>query len=931
MMYKLTFLLLLLMAVTCSSFAQSAAVKGRIIDTVDQKGIVNSPVLLLRRSDSIMVRYTRTDKGGNFLLKNIPPGQYLLMVTYPSYADYIDEVQVKDSTGMTLPPIGMVLKSKLLEAVVVNGNRGAIHIKGDTVEFKADSFHTQAGATVEDLLKKLPGIQVDKNGKITAQGETVQKVLVDGEEFFGDDPTLVTQNLRADMVDKVQLYEKKSDQASFTGIDDGIRDKTINLKLKDSKKNGYFGKVSAGAGSDGYYDAQAMVNMFKKKEKLAGYGIISNTGKTGLNWQDRDNYGQSVAGNVDYDETTGNYSFNGVRDDLDTWDGKYNGQGLPSVKTGGLHYNDKWDDDRESVNGNYKLMQLNVSGNNSTNTEYILPDTLYYNNQTQHFTNQIMRHSMDGSYEIKFDSATSLKIMANGGTDHKNTENDFHSEALAIDSSLVNQNTRTVSTASDSRIVNSNILWRKKLAKKGRTVSFNFRENYTNTDSHGYLYSNTDYYSKGVLAYDSLIDQYKDYHTQNTLLDGKLTYSEPLSAISALIANYGITTNINQSDRNSFNKANTGKYIDLDSLYSNNYQFNVFTQYGGIAYSLVKKKLRLNAGTNVGFTSFHQTDLRMDTSARRNFVNWYPVAAITYSFTSQRRLSIQYNGNTVQPTLQQLQPVLTNEDPLNISIGNPALKPQFRNRIGMYYNDYKVLSERGIFANLNYQFTEHSIGSKVDVDSTGKRTSQWVNINNSYTLSGYFGYDIKWKKPGMSSYFFSQVNQSSNVSVVNDLPNRTNSGSYQFGTEWYKSKDKQYEISLRTSATYTLSQSSINTGVTTHYWTYDITPGADLFLPLKFQVHADCDVNLRQKTSVFDNNTNVTLLNAWLGKKFLKGDALLLKASGNDLLNQNIGFNRTVNSNFVSQNTYSTIKRYFMLSIVWNFNKAGSPAPANGR
>ena len=320
MMYKLTFLLLLFMAAASSSFAQSAAVKGRIIDTVDQKGIVNSPVLLLRRSDSIMVRYTRTDKGGNFLLKNIPVGQYLLMVTYPSYADYIDEVQVKDSAGVILTPIGMVLKSKLLEAVVVNGNRGAIHIKGDTVEFKADSFHTQAGATVEDLLKKLPGIQVDKNGKITAQGQTVQKVLVDGEEFFGDDPTLVTQNLRADMVDKVQLSmtKKYCDQASFTGIDDGIRDKTINLKLKDSKKNGYFGKVSAGAGSDGYYDAQAMVNMFKKKEKLAGYGIVSNTGKTGLNWQDRDNYGQSVAGNVDYDETTGNYSFNGVRDDLDT-------------------------------------------------------------------------------------------------------------------------------------------------------------------------------------------------------------------------------------------------------------------------------------------------------------------------------------------------------------------------------------------------------------------------------------------------------------------------------------------------------------------------------------------------------------------------------------------------------------------------------------
>jgi len=230
-----------------------------------------------------------------------------VLATYPSYADYVDELEVKDTAAVRLPPIGMVLKSKLLEAVVVS-NKGAIHIKGDTTEFNADSFHTQAGATVEDLLKRLPGIQVDKNGKITAQGETVQKVLVDGEEFFGDDPTLVTQNLRADMVDKVQVFDKKSDQATFTGIDDGQKTKTINLKLKDSKKNGYFGRLTAGEGTDGFYDYQLMANYFRQKTKLAAYGIISNTGKTGLTWNERDNYGQSIAGSIDVDETSGNFS-----------------------------------------------------------------------------------------------------------------------------------------------------------------------------------------------------------------------------------------------------------------------------------------------------------------------------------------------------------------------------------------------------------------------------------------------------------------------------------------------------------------------------------------------------------------------------------------------------------------------------------------------
>ena len=929
-MFKLTAFLLFLFAFTTSSLAQQATVKGSVSDTSSNKVLTGGSVLLLRKSDSILVRHTRADREGNFLLKGIPAGSYLLLVSYPAYADFVEDLSLKDSAGLVLPPIGLVLKSKLLETVIINGSRGAIHIKGDTVEFRADSFHTQAGATVEDLLKKLPGIQVDKNGKITAEGETVQKVLVDGEEFFGDDPTLVTQNLRADMVDKVQVYDKKSDQATFTGIDDGVRNKTINLKLKDNKKHGYFGKVTAGLGTDGYYDEQAMINLFRNKQKLAAYGILSNTGKTGLNWQDRDNYGQSVAGQVDYDETTGNYTFTGTDDELNNWDGRYSGQGLPTVKTGGLHYNDKWQDEHQTFNGNYKALQLDVTGLNNTNSEYILPDTIYYNNQTQKFTNHILRHSLDGTYEVKFDSSSSMKILANGGTDHKTTASDFQSEALASDSSLVNQNNRTFTTLSDARIVNSNILWRKKLPKKGRTFSFNLRENYNNTASSGYLYSLTNYFTKGIQTSDSLVDQYKDDHTESLLLDGKATYTEPLSAKSFLIANYGVMISNNQSERNSFDNNGTGKYTALDSLYSSNYRFNVFTQDGGMAYSFINKKMRFNAGTNVGFTGFRQTDLRADTSSTRRFVNWSPVAAFSYSLTSQRRLSIQYHGSTIQPTLQQIQPIRTNENPLSILVGNPALKPQFKNRFNLRFNDYKVLTERGIFVGLDFSFTNNAISSKVDVDSAGRQLSQSVNVDGTNAFSGYLGYDFKWKKPNISTYFFSDIQHNSNVNIVNEERNVTNSDSYQFSMESYKSKEKKYDLNLRTSATYTQSRSSVNSSITTHYWTYEIAPGGDLFLPLKFQLHADADVSLRQKTSVFDNNTDVTLINAWIGKKFFKGDVLLLKAAGNDLLNQNIGFNRIVNSNFISQNTYSTIRRYFMFSIVWTFNKAGSPAPGNG-
>jgi len=926
---KKTILLIGLLVTAACGIAQKATIKGIVSDTSSKENLSNAVVSVLRAKDSILYKYTRTNAQGRFSFARLPAGRFILLVTYPKYADYVEPVTLTDSTSLDFGKIAVILKAKLLEEVVVKQKISAIRIKGDTTEFTADSFHVQANATVEDLLKKLPGIQIDKNGKITAQGETVQKILVDGEEFFGDDPTLVTQNLRADMVDKVQVFDKKSDQAAFTGIDDGQKSKTINLKLKDSKKNGYFGKISAGGGTDGYFDNQLMLNMFKKKKKFSVYGILSNTGKTGLNWNERDKYGESFASGVDYDEANGYFMFSGSQDELDSWNGQYNGQGYPSVKTGGAHYNDKWNDDKQSANINYKILQLDVTGTNGTNTQYILPDTLYYTNQRETFNNQILRNRANGSYELQIDSGSSIKISANGGTDHKITDSHFITEALAADSALVNSGTRNISTIGDTRTINSNILWKKKMHKKGRTISVNLSENYEKGNSDGYLFADNEFYKGGVTYQQQITDQYKKYNSEKLGFDSKITYSEPLSRVSSLIVNYGISVNNSTSNRASFNKSADDKYTSMDSLYSNDYRFNVFTHRGGLAYSLIKKKLRVNLGNNIGITSFNQDDLVKNASTKRNFINWFPQASVGYSFTQQKGLWFRYNGNTTQPTIQQIQPTRTNDDPLNITIGNPNLKPQFANNLNASFNNYKVLTETNIYANISYQFVENAIGSRTSVDSNGKRTYQSVNLNGNKSIGSYFGYGFKLKKPGININFNGQIRYSSNQSIVNDILNVTKSGNYTLGNNIYKSKDKKYEIGLHTSATYTNSHSSVQSSIKTHYWTFNVQPNFDVFLPKKFQVHSDMDANFRQKTSAFDFNTNVILWNAWIGKKFLKGDALLIKASANDLLNQNKGFNRNVSSNFISQNTYSSIQRFFMLSVVWNFNKAGTPVPGN--
>jgi hypothetical protein len=928
-MKKITVLLcLLLIAATCS-IAQNAAIKGVISDTASKENLSNAVISVLRAKDSVLYKFTRSNAQGKFSLGHLSAGKFILLVTYPKYADYVEQLTLTDTSSINLDKIALILKAKLLEEVVIKQKISAIKIKGDTTEFTADSFHVQANATVEELLKKLPGIQVDKNGKITAQGETVQKVLVDGEEFFGDDPTLVTQNLRADMIDKVQVFDKKSDQAAFTGIDDGQKTKTINLKLKDNKKNGYFGKINVGGGTAGYYENQLMANLFKKKMKFSAYGIVSNTGKTGLNWSDKDKYGENFASNLDYDDATGNFMYSGANDDLESWDGQYNGQGYPTVKTGGLHYNNKWNDDKESVNGNYKIMQLNVAGVNGVNSQYILPDTLYYNNQSERFNNQILRNRLNGSYEIQIDSTSSVKISANGGTDHKKTFSEFLTEARASDSALVNTGDRLISTTGDTRTINSNLLWKKKLHKKGRTVSINLSENYEKASSDGYLYANNEFYKGGFPVQQQLTDQYKQYNSEKLGFDSKITYSEPLSAVSSLIGNYGISVNNSQSNRNSYNKSPDGKYSNLDSVYSNDYKFNQFTHRAGLSYNLIKKKVRFNAGSNIGITSFNQTDTHADTSSKRNFINWFPQASFTYSFSSQKRLSLRYNGNTSQPSIQQIQPIRTNDDPLNVTIGNPGLKPQFTHNTGINFYQYKVMTETNIYANIQYRFTENALSSRSRVDSNGKRTTQTINIDGNRGLNGYFGYGFKWKKPNINIYFNGNIGQNRNAYIVNDVLNITNSINYGINNDIVKSKDKKYDLRLSTNATYTSSSSSVQSNIKTNYWTFTISPNIDFFLPKKFQVHTEAFANLRQKTSAFNYNTNTLIWNAWIGKKFFKNDALMLKASANDLLNQNAGFNRNVTSNYISQNTYTTIQRFFMLSLIWNFNKAGTPVPGN--
>ncbi|MGN6212048.1 outer membrane beta-barrel protein [Parafilimonas sp.] len=913
--------LFLLPAFSSAIYSQNVTISGRVLDTSNHEFISSSSIALIKLEDSILVRYTWTDSIGKFRLENINSGKYILIVSHPNYPDYVDAIVTKNEANLLLPDIVLSTKEHLLEEVVVRQTVSAIKIKGDTTEYIADSFKVQPNSTVEELLRKLPGMQVDKFGVITFQGKKVKKVLVDGEEFFGDDPTLITQNIRADMVDKVQAYDKKSEQAAFSGINDGIKDKTINIKLKANKKNGYFGKVNGGAGSSGYFDNQAMINLFRDKMKFASYAIISNTGVGGLGWKDQQNYGDVANSGVQIGDA-GDLSISISNDDegINSWSGNYDGRGLPLVQTGGLHFNNKWDDDKQSINTNYKTSNLNIKGNSKTVFQNNLPGLKNFGNQSESFSGLNFRNKLNGTYDLEIDSFSSVKISFDGSTGHKTTTNSYESETFGEDSLLISDNTREIKGRGDNRTLISSILWRKKFKKAGRTISISFNENYVLNDINGFLYSKT-FFKK--IDSISVIDQKKISNTSGFNFTSKAIYTEPLSTSSSLAINYGIIVNNIKSRRKTFDKSTRGDYSILNEEFSNNYQYKQYTYLPGVSYNYSSKKWLINFGSNIGITSYKQDDIDIDTSIRRNFINWYPRAMLAYSFSTQRRLSINYKGNSQQPLINQLQPVIVNEDPFNLVVGNPGLNPSFRNNFQVTFNDNKDVAQRYFYATISYSFTRNGITNYTTTDTlTSITTSQFVNINGNKNLTLYSSYDFSLKKPDLNISLNLNTNFNNYVNYVNGILSKNRSAFYSGGIYVGKTKVEKYDLRIDLTGGYNTSKSNLEAAGIVKYWTYNLHPSLIVFLPFKMQLQSDLNYNFQQKSLIFDNNIRRAIWNVGISKKLMKKDNLKFTLSCNDILNQNIGILRNINTNYITQNTFTTIRRYILLSGTLNFNKS---------
>lgn len=914
-------LLLLLLLTSQLAYAQKFTLKGRATDQTSAV-LPSATVLLLQPSDSALVSFGATNTEGHFEIKGVNRSNYLLKITFMGFAPYFKQITPPaDGALLDLGTIALEPKSNELSEVLVKGEQSPVTIKKDTIEYNAGSFKTQPNAVVQDLLKQLPGVQVESDGSISVQGEKVQRVTVDGKEFFGKDPKLATQNLPADAVKKVQVFDKKSDQAEFTGIDDGKREKTINLSLKEDRRNSTFGKIMGGAGTDERYESKASLNRFSKGNQLSFLGMANNVGQQGFGFQD---YMGFTGGGMQGGGGARRIVINS--DNMDGVPLNFGGRsnGLVDTYAGGLNFNNQLGKNTEA-NGSYFLNHVtqDMRRNLERNSIWTDRENFQLNENT---LQQSSRTGHRGNFSIdhKLDSANSVKL--NGYLAYNKSLQDDRrtSRTIAAGSEqLLNQGYSNSVSDNSGYSFNTNLLLRHRFAKRGRTISLNTNLAGGNNESLDDL----DYKLTFNNGLEETTRQQSEQQSSNSTLDANLSYTEPLGNRKYLEATYNYKLNLNSVDRKVFDllgDAGREDNAELTNKFSSNYQYHKT----GLNFKLNRRAYNLTLGSALQYADLAGELHTLKRKVGRDYYNVLPTAQFNYNFTSSRSLSLNYDTFVQEPTIQQLQPIQDNRNPLSIYIGNPALQPAYSHQWRADFNTFDPVRFINFFLMANATYTTNAIITAQTFSEQGVSTLQPVNVddNLSMNLFANFGFPIKkWK----SRFNFStNLNEQQMISMFNeqeaDVKIRSLGGNVRYE---YRLDDK-FDLSLRTNWTFQSTVSELGDAQNQRFFNKTYSAETNIYLPKSFNLSGNYSYYIYDNAKQ-DFRQTIPLLEVALAKQFLKNKSGELKLSAQNLLDKDTGVTQTANLNFVERATMNSLGRYFMLSFTYSLNKHMNPM--NGR
>lgn len=928
---------------------QAQIIKGKLVDPADGKPLAGATLKLRGLKDSTVKYNTISDKTGSFRFENVILDSFMLQVSFVGYENYKQIIGVKD-TLLDMGIVSVPKTVKQLGEVVVVSKPAPVQQKQDTIEYNASQFKVNPDANAEDLIKKTPGITVDKSGTVTAQGEQVKKVTVDGRDFFGDDATAALRNLPAEIIDKIQVFDKLSDQAQFTGFDDGNTVKAINIVTKADMRNGQFGRVYAGYGTDDRYQAGGNMSFFKDYRRISFVGLANNINQQNFATQDllgvtssggRGGFGGGGGGNFGGRQRGGNGGGNNNPrggNNFGFGGGQQNflvGQqsGISKTNAIGINYSDQWGK-KFTVSGSYFFNNSNNNDDQILNRRYPInaDSTLYYNqnslSSSRNYNNRInlrMEYKIDSSNSILI--TPSLSFQSNNSISNLNALNQYNSD------SLVSQSMNNSDATTSGYTINNTALYRHAFHKRGRTVSIGVTTSFNKKTGNSYLQAKNTYYTSG--SQNDSLQQLTDNLNNGYTVSTNIAYTEPIGKKGQLQINYVPSFSQNKADQETYQYDYVGKQYSLfDTVLSNKFNSTYNTQNGGISYRVGDRDNQFSVGVSYQYSQLaSDRQFPFVETIKRSFNNVLYNLQLRRKLSSKSRLNLFYRTSVSAPSITQLQDVINNNNTLQLSTGNPDLKQQMTHSVVARYTFTNTVKGQSFFANFFVQKMDDYIANATYIASAdsvlaptitlhkGSQLIKPVNLDGYWSARSFltFGTPIKFLKSNLN--LSAGMTYTRLPGMLNTVQDVTNNYTYNTGVVLASNVSQYVDFNLSYNASFNVIEPNTINNYTTQ------SAGVEFNLLSKKGWYLQNDLTNEsykyKDTSATDQN--YWLWNVSMGKKFLKDQKGDLKFSVFDLLKQNRSITRNVTESYVEDVQNKVLTQYFMLTFTYklkNFGKA---------
>ncbi len=925
-MLKVLFTQFLMLVFTGLSFAQTNQIMGKVTDMNSGKAMQGATIQLLFRADSVILQTKVSDAQGNFLFNNVPNNSFIVTISNLDYQQNVSFVTLNNSSK-DLGTLKLMQQGKDLEEVIIVGRQPAAVQIGDTTQLSASQYKVNPDATTEDLLKKMPGITVDKNGTVTAQGEAVKKVTVDGKEFFGDDASAALKNLPSSIVDKIQVFDRLSDQAQLTGIDDGNSQKTINIVTKSGIKNGQFGRIYAGYGTDERYSAGGNISLFEGARRISLVANFNNINQQNFGSQDLLGLTGSSGG--------GGWGRGGGDEFMV---GQSNG--ISKTNALGINYGDKYGK-KVDVTGSYFFNNSTINNESLTATKFLkFPQS---NKQQSFSETENTNHRLNLKLDYKIDSNNFISIrprlnIQNNKSTSNNLVNTYRNISDSVNNSI-SQRSNDRATINFSNEIN----YRHSFAKKGRSINLSLNNSYNKNTGDSYIDAQYRFYDSLGIATDSAQNQFFDNYSDGTTYRARFAYTEPISKNSILQFAYNYTTQNSTSDQKAYNYGGA-KYDQFDTTFSNKFENKILTNNVGLSYRWSKgRDAMLNLGLDYETSKLESERIFPGVSqVNQTFGNFLPSGMYRQKLSKSSNVRLFYRARNNFPSVTQLQDVVNLSNPLRISSGNPFLKQAYTHFLGGRYTYTNTKTSNSLFANIFLSTTSNYISNAIYIaqkdsviqqDIKLKEGSQFtipVNLNGNNSIRTYLTYSRPIKAIKTTLNLNAGMNYSRLPGLINYISTITNN--YNFNSGFVLASNISEYVDFNINYTVNFNNAKSNAANSKNNKYVNQSSGVQLNLLSKSGWFVQNSVNNENYTGLTKGlNQNYWLWNAAVGKKFLKNNAGELKLSVFDLLKQNQSISRNVTENYIEDMQNKVLQQYFMLTFTYSLKNFGTgKAPAAG-